>query len=73
MPIHRLLENDAAFTPHDIAVVVSAYEAALAKLGLQKRDDRTTQLVARAIIEVAQHGERDPETICDRAIKALSK
>jgi hypothetical protein len=69
--IHQLLETHA-FTPDETTALVSAYEAALAELGVEKTDEKTTQLVGRTIIDVARHGVRDPDVVCGRAIWALS-
>jgi hypothetical protein len=35
------------------------------------RDDRLTELIARSIVNVTATGERDPETIKERALNAL--
>jgi hypothetical protein len=72
MSIHRLLANHA-FTPEETAALVSAYDAALAELGVQKTDDQTSQRVARTIIDLAGHGVRTPDILRDRAVWALSK
>jgi hypothetical protein len=46
--------------------------SSIAKLGLKDREGPGTALVAKAIIEVAKGGERDPNRLRDAAIKALS-
>ena len=51
----------------------AAFEAALGKLGLVKRNDPPTMAVAKLIIELAKEGERDPERLCALALKQLSK
>jgi len=48
------------------------YEDALRALKLNDRDDPITQLVAKRIIEAAQTGLRDPDSLCATAIKDLS-
>jgi hypothetical protein len=59
------------FGPDEIEAMTKAYELALAQLGLQDRNDPFTEIVARAIVTVTQTGERDPQTVKDRALAAL--
>jgi hypothetical protein len=56
----------------DIELLATAYEDALRALKLNDRDDPITQLVAKRIIEAAQTGLRDPDSLCATAIKDLS-
>ena len=71
--IRAILENDHAFSPEDIADLTAAFEATLARLGLVDRGDPLTTAVAKAIIELAKEGERDPEKLCDGALRILGK
>ena len=50
----------------------SAYEQALAELGLKDRNDPLTEIIAKIIIEIAQTGEKDPKAICALAISRLN-
>jgi hypothetical protein len=68
--IYRLLQK-AAFQPEDIKRLGEAYELALVQLGLNDRRDPITETVAKLIIEIAQNGVKDPETICVLAISRL--
>lgn len=70
MAIYRLLQK-SAFGPEDIQLLATAYEDALRALKLNDRDDPITQLVAKRIIEAAQTGLRDPDSLCATAIKDL--
>jgi hypothetical protein len=70
MAIYRILQN-SGFTPEQIKPMCLAYEAALAELKLRDRDDPMTLAVAKAIIEVAETGERDPMSICTLALGKL--
>jgi hypothetical protein len=70
MKIHRLLESHA-FTREDAAALVSAYEAALTRLGVPRGDDRAAELVAHKIIDIAGDGARQPDTLCERAVWSL--
>ena len=73
MPDGLALENNHWFGPEDIAGLTTAFEAALAKLGLVDRSDATTLTLAKLIIELAKAGEREPERLCDSALRCLSK
>lgn len=67
--VYQLLEK-SAFGPDDIKCIVSAYERALERLGLQgNQDDSLNQAIAKYVIEVAQTGEKDPAQICTLALK----
>ena len=68
--IHRILQN-SAFTPEQIKLMSTAYEAALAQLKLRDRNDPLTLVIAKAVIDVAQTGERDPMSICTLALQRM--
>ena len=71
MPIYRLFQGQG-FTPGHIHAMGTAFEEALAKLGLSDRSDPIVEVVAKKIIELGQQGERDPAKLRDRAIQALT-
>jgi hypothetical protein len=60
MPIRFLIEHDHSIGPDEITKLVKGFEAALGALGLVRRDDAATMLVAKAIMDAAKTGERDP-------------
>jgi hypothetical protein len=68
--LHRLFEN-TAFHPDHVAVMVTAYEAACADLGLKEPNDPLRNIVARAIIEAAQNGERNAICLQECAHEAM--
>ena len=72
MPIRALLkeqgDNPQSFGPDEIAVLVSAYEAALQEVGLVNRNDPATWIIAKRILELAQQGELDPVKLCAHAV-----
>jgi hypothetical protein len=68
--IYRLLQK-WAFGPEDIKRLAKAYESALRALELSDRYDPITEIIARRIIEAAQTGLRDPDSLCATAIKDL--
>jgi hypothetical protein len=50
--------GDLAFDPEHVEVMLTAFDAACAKLRLRK-GDRKTDLVALKIVDLAKAGERD--------------
>jgi hypothetical protein len=56
--IYRLLQH-SAFTPEDIAPIGAAYEDCLRILKLTNRADPFTEIIAKAVFEIAQTGVRD--------------
>jgi len=72
--INRVLrEHGGAFEPDDITRLVVAYGAVLHQLGLADREDGATLMVAKRIIDLAKHGERDPERLTAAAVEALTR
>ena len=50
-----------------------AFEMALVSLRVPPgRDDPIRSTLAQSIIELAQHGERDPDRLCEGALQAIS-
>ena len=70
MAIYKLIAN-GSFGPQEIEVMSAAYESALIDLGIAKRDDLVTELIAKSIVNVISTGERNPEIVKERAINAL--
>jgi hypothetical protein len=58
MPIRQFV-NGAAFDPEAISKMSLALDDVRAEMGLRKRDDPATRLVASKIIKFAQRGIRD--------------
>ena len=75
MPIRSIIatEYGAVFEPEDIPKLATAYEAALRQLGIVDRKGPMASTVAKLIIGLAKDGERDPNQLCDRAVKILRK
>jgi hypothetical protein len=69
MAIYRLIAI-GTFGPDEIKAMAAAYEGALIDLKLE-RDDPLTELIAKSIVNVTATGQRDPETIKERALNAL--
>ena len=62
MPIRPFLAGQA-FDPQTITKMSAAYERVCAALGIKFVDDAATRLVAQVVIELAQRGVKDVETI----------
>ncbi len=59
MPIYRLFRS-MPFDPEYIDLMVTTFETVSEELALAQKEDAIRDLVARAIIECAQKGIRDP-------------
>ena len=70
MAIYRLIAN-GSFGPDEINVMTVAYKDALIEIPVASRDDPITELIAKAIVNVAATGERDPRVVMERALNAL--
>jgi hypothetical protein len=70
MAIYRLLQH-SAFTPEDIAPIGAAYEDCLRILKLTNPSDPLSEIIAKAIIEIAQTGVRDPIQLRELALKQI--
>jgi hypothetical protein len=62
MPIRPFLAGQA-FDPETITKMSAALEGVCEALGLKGVDDATTRLVAQKVIELAQRGIKDVETL----------
>ena len=62
MPIRPFLAGQA-FDPQTITKTSAAYERVCAALGIKFVDDAATPLVAQVVIELAQRGVKDVQTI----------
>ena len=61
VPIGPILEQDGTFfSPEDVIAISSAFEDTLQALCLVDRTDPRVVMIAKRIIELAKHGERDP-------------
>ena len=70
MPIRQFLDNPT-FDPEATRVMGVAFEMVRAALGLAGRGDLANEIVAQRIIELAKTGERNPDLLCEGALKKL--
>jgi hypothetical protein len=66
-----LARGDVSFGPKDIALLAVALEYALTNLDITNRNDPTTTVVAKLIIQLARNGERDPTRLAKRATEIV--
>ena len=62
----------SGFNADTIKIMTAAFDAAIAKLGIETTDPRTSNIAAR-IAAMTSEGERDPAKLCDQAIAGLAK
>jgi hypothetical protein len=67
----QLARGDVSFGPGDIALLAAGLESALTSLDITNRNDPTTILVAKLIIQLARDGERDSMRLAKRAIEIV--
>ena len=60
-----------SFSPEDIAQLAAGLEAALTDLGIKDRNDPTTTLIAKLIIQLAKDGERDSTSLARKAVEIV--
>jgi hypothetical protein len=70
MPITPFLDN-TRFDPEATRVMGVAFEMVRVALGLADRGDLANEVVAKQIIELAKTGERNPDLLCERALKEI--
>jgi hypothetical protein len=69
MPIRHYLQGHR-FDAETVRLLGIAYEMTLVALHQNRTIDALRAAVALKIIELAKAGERDPERLCDGALKA---
>ena len=70
MPVYRLFK-DQPFEPETLSTMTHAYAEVCRMLGVNDRDPDETNVVAKAVIEFAQRGARDPIVLRDCVLHAL--
>ena len=70
MPITQFL-NGHRFDPETRRILGVAFEQVCAALRTGACDDDVKQAIANRIIELAKTGERNPDLLCERALKDI--
>jgi hypothetical protein len=68
MPIQPYLQGQA-FDPDSIRIMSVAFENACKQLGILDKHDAVTKIVARTVIDMAQRGFRDEESLTDAVMQ----
>jgi hypothetical protein len=71
MPIRPYLQGQA-FDPESIRVMSAAFENACRQLGILDRHDALSKIVARTVIDMAQRGFRDEESLTDAVMQEFA-
>jgi hypothetical protein len=70
MPITIFLDGYKP-DPETIRVMGVAFEMVRAALRLNDRNDVAVEIIAKRIIDLAKEGERNPDLLCERALRDL--
>jgi len=73
VPIYELLRRQGVFEPNEVAMLGRVFEEVLRTLGLVRRKDPMTDLVAKKLVELATAGMRDPERLKALTIQAFTQ
>jgi len=65
------LFHEAAFDPETVKVLCDAYDRARRSLHDTGQPYIVSEIIAKRIISLASLGERDPDKLCEGALKAL--
>jgi hypothetical protein len=70
MPITQFLDGER-FDPDAKRVLGVAFEMVCIALRAQESDDFVKQAIAKKIIDLAKAGERNPDLLCEQALKEI--
>jgi hypothetical protein len=60
------------FDPATVKAMMAAFDQACERLGLAPTNDALTERLAKAIVEAARNGERDPDKLRATALRSLA-
>jgi hypothetical protein len=72
VPVTPFLSG-TTFDPETWRILGVAFEMTCVALGLSDRGDLANEVVAKALIDLAKDGERNPDLLCERAVEKLRK
>jgi hypothetical protein len=72
MPISPYL-NGRRFDPETHRILGLAFELTCIALEIGSSDDEVKQAIAEKIIELAKTGERNPDVLCEQALKDIRR
>ena len=65
--------RNRGFDPDATAVLIAAYESAIAAIARSGQPQNLCEIAARRIIAMASKGERDPGRLCAAALATVTK
>jgi hypothetical protein len=68
--IYRLLRREV-FEPEDLRLLATVYEDTAKTLGVTDQNGPVRELIARKLIELAEAGERDPDSLKELTVDAV--
>lgn len=71
MPIARFIQVSGTFDPEAIRILSAAFDMACALIGHTPQPTATREAIAKAIVEAATLGERDPIRLRDAGLDAI--
>ena len=72
MPITSFL-NGVRFDRETTRIMGVAFEMTRVALGIAERRDDINEIVAKTIVELTKQGERNPDLLCEGALKTLRR
>jgi hypothetical protein len=67
---HRIVA-DVSFGPDATRAMGAAFDKACRSLRNGAQADVVREIIAKQIIDLARHGERDPDHLCEASLRAL--
>jgi len=61
------------FDPDAVKAMMAAFDQACDRLGLERTHDALTERLAKAIVEAARTGEREPDKLRAMALRSLAR
>jgi hypothetical protein len=71
--IYDLLKPEGAFSPEEVTMLDGVFRDVLKTLGLVKRKDPVTEMIARKLVDLAVAGMRDPVRLKALTIQAFTE
>ena len=62
---------DTQFDPETIAILGTAYDQAISRVNGQGQSEVVREVIAKRIVVLASKGERDPNRLCETALRAF--
>ena len=67
------MSSSAAFDPQTLRLMQFAHDRTCKLLDIKDKSDPAAEIIAKEIIRLASHGEREPQRMSRLAVKALGR